>query len=61
MRAQSQEAEEAYAHALDGHHRTATLHAFVANHVRHYRGNTHVESAHIRAAEVRLRRTSAPL
>ncbi len=47
-----QEVESIYSDALDVFPNSAWLHVFIAQHIRVYRGNRHMELLHLSAAEV---------
>jgi hypothetical protein len=49
-----QEAEEVFAKAMGSHDASAFLHLLVAQYVRTYRKNNHVEMLHIAVSEVRI-------
>ena len=48
-----QEAEELYANSLESDAANPVLHLFVAQYVRTYRRNNHVENLHLASAAVR--------
>lgn len=50
----TQEVESLYSDALDVYPNSAWLHIFIAQHIRVYRGNRHLELLHLTAAEVLL-------
>ncbi len=61
-----QEVDLLYATAMDHFRDSALLHVFIAQYLRVYRGNRHLELLHIAAAEVRecvlvLARVSSPV